>query len=150
CGIRALGRRCSGDAALSQFAKRAVVSIHRAASRRDIPFNNAFRVRDALTARLDGARRRVRNSRAKIQPVLRGMKPVTLPSSLYRDAGVYQDERKHIFGRSWLFLGHESQLAEPGAYIAVTLAGYPLLAVRGKDNVIRAFHNVCRHRAGPL
>jgi choline monooxygenase len=74
----------------------------------------------------------------------------TLSSSLYRDAGVHEDERKKIFGRSWLFLGHESQLAEAGSYIATTFAGYPLLAVRGKDGVIRAFHNVCRHRAGPL
>lgn len=74
----------------------------------------------------------------------------TLPSSLYRDADVYQNERKNIFGRSWLFLGHESQLAETGSYIAATLAEYSLFAVRGKDGVIRAFHNVCRHRAGPL
>ncbi len=74
----------------------------------------------------------------------------TLPSSLYRDATVYQDERRKLFARSWLFLGHESQLAEPGGYIATTLAGFPLIAVRGKDGIVRAFHNVCRHRAGPL
>ncbi|HEY1709950.1 MAG TPA: aromatic ring-hydroxylating dioxygenase subunit alpha [Rhizomicrobium sp.] len=74
----------------------------------------------------------------------------TLHASLYRDAGTYETERRKIFGRSWQFLGHESQLAQPGHYLAVTIAGYPLIAVRGKDGVIRAFHNVCRHRAGPL
>jgi len=74
----------------------------------------------------------------------------TLPSSLYRDAAVYQHERTRLFGRSWLFLGHEAQLPETGSYLAVTIAGFPLIAVRGKDGVVRAFHNVCRHRAGPL
>jgi choline monooxygenase len=74
----------------------------------------------------------------------------TLPASLYREASTYEDERRKIFGTSWLFVGHESQLAEAGDYVAATLAGYPLIAVRGKDGIIRAFHNVCRHRAGPL
>jgi choline monooxygenase len=74
----------------------------------------------------------------------------TLPASLYRDEGAYQAERRRILGRSWLFLGHESQLPEPGSTIAETIAGFPLLAVRGKDGIVRAFHNVCRHRAGPL
>jgi choline monooxygenase len=41
-------------------------------------------------------------------------------------------------------------LAAPRAYCADTLAGYPVLAVRGDDGVLRAFHNVCRHRAAPL
>jgi choline monooxygenase len=41
-------------------------------------------------------------------------------------------------------------LPEPGAWLALTLAGYPLILVRGSDDKIRAFHNVCRHRAGPL
>jgi choline monooxygenase len=74
----------------------------------------------------------------------------TLPAALYRDPAVYENERRAVFGHSWLFLGHESQLANTGDYIALTVAGYPLMSVRGGDGVIRAFHNVCRHRAGPL
>jgi choline monooxygenase len=73
----------------------------------------------------------------------------TLPAALYRDAPVYERERRRIFARSWQFMGHEAQLAEPGQWIAFTIAGYPVIAVRGEDR-IRAFHNVCRHRAGPL
>jgi choline monooxygenase len=75
--------------------------------------------------------------------------PKTLPASLYRDPAIYEAERKAVFGKSWLLLGHESQFAARGAYLAATIAGYPLIAVRGEDR-IRAFHNVCRHRAGPL
>ena len=76
--------------------------------------------------------------------------PVTLSAALYRDPAVFETERRRIFARNWLLFAHESQFAEPGSYIAQTVAGYPLIAVRGEDGVIRAFHNVCRHRAGPL
>jgi len=73
----------------------------------------------------------------------------TLAASLYRDPAVYAAERERIFAKSWLLIAHESQLAATGAYVATSVAGYPLIVVRGADR-IRAFHNVCRHRAGPL
>jgi choline monooxygenase len=74
----------------------------------------------------------------------------TLSSALYRDPAVYEDERRAVFARSWQLLAHESQLERAGAYVAATVAGYPLFVVRGEDGTLRAFHNVCRHRAGPL
>lgn len=74
----------------------------------------------------------------------------TLPAALYRDPSLYETERRRIFARTWQLVGHETQLGEPGAWLAVTLAGYPLIVVRGNDERVRAFHNVCRHRAGPL
>jgi choline monooxygenase len=74
----------------------------------------------------------------------------TLPAALYRDPSLYETERRRVFWRTWQLVGHESQLPEPGAWVAVTPAGYPLILVRGSDEKIRAFHNVCRHRAGPL
>ncbi len=54
------------------------------------------------------------------------------------------------FAKNWLLLAHESQLADAGSYVAAEIAGYPLLALRDEQGVLRAFHNVCRHRAGPL
>jgi choline monooxygenase len=74
----------------------------------------------------------------------------TLTSSLYRDPSVYEMERRRIFARSWQLVAHDAQLADPGAWLALTVAGYPLILVRGEEGRIRAFHNVCRHRAGPL
>jgi choline monooxygenase len=74
----------------------------------------------------------------------------TLPARLYGDPAIYETERRNIFGRTWLMICHESQLATPGEYVAATAAGFPLLVVRDKDNTVRAFHNVCRHRAGPI
>ncbi len=76
--------------------------------------------------------------------------PETLPARLYSDAAIYAIERREIFARTWQLFAHESQLPRPGDYVATSFAGYPILAVRGDDGAIRAFHNVCRHRAGPL
>lgn len=74
----------------------------------------------------------------------------TLPARLYGDAEAYARERAGVFGRSWLCLGHEAEAPGPGDWIASNIAGWPLMAVRGADGQLRVFHNVCRHRAGPL
>ncbi|MCE9523405.1 MAG: aromatic ring-hydroxylating dioxygenase subunit alpha [Alphaproteobacteria bacterium] len=74
---------------------------------------------------------------------------VTAAASSYRDASRYENERKGVFGRSWLFMAHVSELAHEGDVVTATIAGFPLLVVRTKDG-LKAFHNVCRHRAGPL
>ena len=74
----------------------------------------------------------------------------TLPAAFYRDPSLYEAERRRVFARSWQLIGHEAQLEETGAWLAVSIAGYPLVVVRGEEGNIRAFHNVCRHRAGPL
>jgi choline monooxygenase len=74
---------------------------------------------------------------------------VTAPASIYRDPTRYERERLAVFARSWLFMGHESELGREGDVIAATIAGYPLIVVRAGSD-LKAFHNVCRHRAGPL
>lgn len=76
--------------------------------------------------------------------------PETLPAAVYRDPAIFEKERDHVFAHSWLFIAHESQMPEPGDYVAATAASFPVIVVRGEDGNIRAFHNVCRHRAGPL
>jgi choline monooxygenase len=74
----------------------------------------------------------------------------TAEAAGYSDPSQWRRERTAIFARTWQFLGHESFLATPGDWIAETLAGYPVIVVRGEDGRLRGFHNVCRHRAGPL
>ena len=78
------------------------------------------------------------------------MPTTTAPAALYRDPAVFARERETVFRRSWQFLGLEADLAAAGDYIAESLAGYPVVAVRGEDAALRGFHNVCLHRAGPL
>jgi p-cumate 2,3-dioxygenase alpha subunit len=55
-------------------------------------------------------------------------------------------EQQRVFDRSWLFVGHESELADPGEYRRRTIAGRSIMFVRGDDGEIRAFHNACPHR----
>jgi len=74
----------------------------------------------------------------------------TLPARLYGCPEAWARERSGVFGKTWLFLGHEAEAAAPGDWIATDIAGHRLMLVRGKDGTLRAFHNVCRHRAGPL
>ncbi len=70
------------------------------------------------------------------------------PSSYY-DPGVHQRERSAIFAREWACVGDTAQFAAPGDYIATLVAGYPLVIVND-GGTLRALHNVCRHRGGPL
>jgi len=76
--------------------------------------------------------------------------PETLPARWYHDPAVYARERESIFRRHWWPLAREAALAAPGAYAAGEIAGWPAFVVRGRDGALRGFHNVCRHRAGPL
>lgn len=74
----------------------------------------------------------------------------TLPARLYGCPDAWARERTAVFGHAWLFVGHEAEAATPGDWIATDVAGHRLLVVQGRDGALRAFHNVCRHRAGPL
>lgn len=74
----------------------------------------------------------------------------TLPGQLYFDPEVYQLEKERIFYKSWNFVCHSNQLASPGAYKVVQIGDQSIAIVRGRDGELRAFHNVCSHRAHQL
>jgi phenylpropionate dioxygenase-like ring-hydroxylating dioxygenase large terminal subunit/AcrR family transcriptional regulator len=76
-----------------------------------------------------------------------GLLHETLPAWVYRSPEFYELEREYIFKRNWLMVGHVSQVPNPGDYITLDAIGERALVIRGKDGVLRAFHNVCRHRA---
>jgi len=73
----------------------------------------------------------------------------TLPAKLYTDSKVFAEEKEKIFARTWQVVGHHDQVANAGDYFTTDLIGEPLLIVRGTDDKLRGFYNVCRHRAGP-
>ncbi|MGB8508217.1 MAG: SRPBCC family protein [Pyrinomonadaceae bacterium] len=74
----------------------------------------------------------------------------TPPAEWYTDARVLDDERRKIFGRTWQLAGRVEQVAEAGQYFTATVADEPVIVARGADERLRAFSNVCRHRAGPV
>ncbi|HXD86340.1 MAG TPA: SRPBCC family protein [Urbifossiella sp.] len=74
----------------------------------------------------------------------------TIPNTWYTSVDVYARERERIFARSWQVVGRSEQVESPGSYLTANIAGEPILVVRGDDGVLRAFFNVCRHRAAPI
>lgn len=75
---------------------------------------------------------------------------VPLPKSWYTDPAVFERERRAIYGRSWLIGCHGSDLAQPGDYVTRRLGGHEIILVKGLDDVVHGFHNVCQHRAHRL
>jgi choline monooxygenase len=74
----------------------------------------------------------------------------TAPASWYITPGFYDFDQTAILAKHWQYAGHITQIPNIGDCLTLTVADNPLLVVRGKDLVVRAFYNVCRHRAGPL
>jgi Rieske 2Fe-2S family protein len=69
-----------------------------------------------------------------------------LPGRAYHDSGIHDFERREWFRRDWLVVGREDEAASPGTYFLATVDDEPLVIVRGRDERLRAFYNVCRHR----
>jgi carnitine monooxygenase subunit len=74
----------------------------------------------------------------------------SLPSWTYRDAEFLALERERIFRPSWQIICHVSEIPDAGNYQTLDILGESLFALRGTDGQVRAFHNVCRHRAARL
>ncbi len=71
----------------------------------------------------------------------------TIPSRWYLDPEMLDLEREKIFARTWQPVGHAKTVVEPGTYFSCEIAGEPIIIARAKDGILRAFSNVCRHRA---
>ena len=79
-----------------------------------------------------------------------------LPSTHYLDNRIFTDqviftqELADLFAKVWLFVCHESELANEGDFRTTLAGGKPIVVVRGEDGDIRSFYNICRHRASPV
>ena len=72
--------------------------------------------------------------------------PRTLPWSWYADPEIAAREHAAIFRRAWQYAGRREELTAPGSFAAAHVAGLPVVLTRDRDDVLRAFANVCRHR----
>ena len=73
-----------------------------------------------------------------------------LNPELYVDPGLMQREQELIFARTWNLAGHVADVREPGRFITADVGVESAIVVRGEDGELRAFRNVCRHRATRL
>ena len=73
-----------------------------------------------------------------------------LPAAAYTSGAVQRLENERLFPESWVFVGLAHEMPNPGDVVPVTVAGQPILLVRGHGGEITAFHNVCRHRGTTL
>src|SRR5258708_2118602 len=71
----------------------------------------------------------------------------TIPARWYTDPAFLKLEQERIFARTWQPAGYISSVANPGDYFACEIQGEPIVVARAKDGILRAFSNVCRHRA---
>ena len=74
----------------------------------------------------------------------------TPPSAWYTDLRILALEQHTVFSQAWQLAGRADQVRNPGQYITTEVAGEGILVVRGNDNVLRGFFNVCRHHAAAV
>lgn len=73
-----------------------------------------------------------------------------LEGRYYTSPHVYLQETERIFRTSWLCLGRQPALADRGAYQSYDIEGESLLLLRDRQESLRAYYNVCRHRGSQL
>lgn len=70
----------------------------------------------------------------------------TLPYEWYVNPEIFNKERKQIFSKNWILVGHTSQVKNEGDFFTFDVAGEPIIVTHGMDGELRAFYNICPHR----
>jgi phenylpropionate dioxygenase-like ring-hydroxylating dioxygenase large terminal subunit len=74
----------------------------------------------------------------------------TLPSYMYTDPDIFELEKEKIFYKTWQYVAHKSLFSEPGDYQTLRICDQHIFVIMGDDSKLRAFYNVCQHRAHEL
>ena len=74
----------------------------------------------------------------------------TLPGPAYHSEETYLLDQERVFYRNWIYVGRAERVPTPGSWLRVEICGESVLVVRGKDERIRGFYNVCRHRGSRI
>ena len=69
---------------------------------------------------------------------------------LYTSPEIFDLEIKHLFRNTWVYVGHASQIPDPGDYFTTTVADQPIVMIRHQDNSIKVLYNRCPHRGAEL
>ncbi len=74
------------------------------------------------------------------------VQPSRVHSRVYTDQAIFDLEIERIFGKAWIYVGHASEVPNPGDYQTRTIGRTPVIMVRGSDRQVRVLVNRCRHR----
>lgn len=80
------------------------------------------------------------------EAVAKLVEPSRVHRSVYTDPEIFKLEMERIWGKSWIYVGHESQVKEPGEYLTTTIGSEPVVLVRDKENAIHVLYNRCGHK----
>jgi phenylpropionate dioxygenase-like ring-hydroxylating dioxygenase large terminal subunit len=70
--------------------------------------------------------------------------------SVYTDPSIFDLEMRNIFGRTWIYVGHESQVPKPGDYWTATLGKQPVIMVRDRQGSVHVLYNRCPHKGAKV
>jgi choline monooxygenase len=74
----------------------------------------------------------------------------TIPAPWYIDSRIAELEEQEVFSKTWQMVGRIEQVEKPGQFVTASVAGEPIVVVRGQDGILRGFFNVCRHHAAAV
>ena len=74
----------------------------------------------------------------------------TIPAPWYVDPRIGELENQTVFSGTWQMVGRTDQVEKPGQFVTASVAGEPIVVVRGNDGMLRGFYNVCRHHAAAV
>lgn len=74
----------------------------------------------------------------------------SLPRDFYVDEALFRVDQEAVFAAEWLFACNACEIAEPGDWLTLRIAGASVVVLRDRDGAVRAFHNTCRHRGSRI
>lgn len=78
------------------------------------------------------------------------VRPDRVHRDVYIDRDVFREEMRRIHGHAWLYVGHESQVKDPGDYFTTVMGLTPVVLVRHKDGTVRVVRNRCGHKGATV
>lgn len=78
------------------------------------------------------------------------VQPTRVHRKVYTDPEIFDLEMERIWARSWIYIGHESQVPEKGSFVTLNYAKVPVVMVRDNDGEVHVLHNRCGHKGAKL
>jgi benzoate/toluate 1,2-dioxygenase alpha subunit len=78
------------------------------------------------------------------------VEPNRIHRDVYIDPEIFELEMTRLWGRAWVYVGHESQVKKPGDYYATTIGREPVVLVRAKDGAVNVIYNRCGHKGAKV